>query len=132
MQILKDSFAEKAVENYKQGFSCSESIVKMAADLGLVHKDLINTATAFSGGMSSGCLCGAIAGAQMVIGSLHGRDKTGLAREKSKQFVEEFCAHHKVTCCRALIKNLEFSSPERKERCTGLVEDCADILKKLI
>ncbi len=57
---------EKAVNFYKQGYSCSESIILASIDEGLCDKNLLSVATAFSGGMSSGCLCGAVAGAQMV------------------------------------------------------------------
>ena len=62
--MLKD----KAAQYYKQGYSCSESVVMAAIDEGLCDKSLLACATPFSGGMSSGCLCGAVAGAQLVIG----------------------------------------------------------------
>ncbi len=53
---------EKAVNYYKQGYSCSESIIHAAMDKGFCSQTLLAVATAFSGGMSSGCLCGAVAG----------------------------------------------------------------------
>ena len=58
---------EKAIENYKNGYSCSESVVKAAIDSRLCDESLLACATPFSAGMSSGCLCGAVAGAQLVL-----------------------------------------------------------------
>ena len=79
-----------SIENFKGGLSCSEAVVKACYDLGLVDDSLINIATSFSGGMQSGCICGAIAGAQMVIGFLHGRNKDYSAKEKAKLFIQKF------------------------------------------
>lgn len=125
---------EKAVENYKQGFSCSESIVKAAIDEGFCDKSLLSCATSFSAGMSSGCACGAVTGAQMVLGYNFGRDNLKgnpvSAREKAKCFVDEFKKRNKVTCCRALTAGLEGAA--RKEHCTKLVADSAEILENLI
>lgn len=127
---------EKAVNYYKQGYSCSESVVQAAIDEGLCDKNLLAVATAFSGGMSSGCLCGAVAGAQMVLGANFGKgnlknnDET--ARAKAKEFIEEFKKKRKATCCKVLTAGFEFSSPERKQNCSQLVEECAEILGNTI
>lgn len=123
---------EKAVDYYKQGYSCSESIVLAAIDEGLCDKSILPVATAFSGGMSSGCLCGAVAGAQMVIGANFGKQNLNLneesARVKAKEFIEEFKKKRKATCCRVLSSGYDFGSPERKQNCTNIVADCAEIL----
>lgn len=127
---------EKAINYYKQGYSCSESVIHAAIDEGLCDKNLLAVATAFSGGMSSGCLCGAVAGAQMVLGANFGKgnlknnDET--ARAKAKEFMEEFKEKRKATCCKVLTAGLEFGSPERKQNCASLVEECAEILENLV
>lgn len=126
----------KAVDYYKQGFSCSESIIQAAIDEGLCDKSLLSVATAFSGGMSSGCLCGAVAGVQIVLGANYGKQNSKNNEESSramaKEFIEEFKKSRKATCCRVLTAGLEFGSPERKQNCTHLVEECAVILEKLL
>jgi len=127
---------EKAVTYYKQGFSCSESVVHAAIDKGLCDKNLLSVATAFSGGMSAGCLCGAVAGAQMILGANFGKgnpsgnDET--ARAKAKEFIEKFKATRKATCCKVLSAGYDFSSPERKQNCAVIVEECAQILEDLM
>lgn len=125
----------KAVEYYKQGYSCSESVVLAAIDAGICDKNLLAVATSFSGGMSSGCLCGAVAGAQMVIGANFGKQnmhqKDDTAREKAREFIEEFKKKRKATCCKVLSSGFEFHSPERKQNCASLVEECAKILEDI-
>ena len=125
---------QKAVEFYKTGYSCSESIVMAAIEAGLCDEVLLSCATPFSAGMSSGCLCGAIAGAQMVIGYNFGKgNKLGnpvCAREKSALLVEEFKKRNHVTCCKALTAGLE--GAQRKEHCSKMVADAAEILEELV
>ena len=124
----------KAAEYFNQGYSCCESIVKEAIEKGLVPEELLPVATSFSGGMGSGCLCGAIAGSQIVLGWLYGREnKNGNeACAKAKQFIEEFKKSHRATCCRALTAGMDMASPERKAHCTNMVNDCSKILAEMI
>ena len=126
----------KAAEYFNNGYSCSESMIKWAIDEGLVSEDLLAVATPFSGGMGAGCLCGAIAGAQMIIGAQFGRDnKAGndnIARIKAKELIQKFLETHKATCCRVLTKGLDMGSPERKAHCTNMVDDCENIIKELL
>ncbi len=126
---------EKALENFKNGYSCSESIVKAAIEEGLCDENLFSCATPFSGGMGSGCLCGAISGAQIVIGYLYGKNNKfnnpALAREKAKLLIEKFKEKHKATCCRVLSKDFDFHSPERRKHCENMVETAAILLEEL-
>lgn len=124
----------KAVEYFKNGYSCSESIIKTAIEQGLCPKELMPVATSFSGGMSSGCLCGTVAAAQLIAGYHFGVENTSgnqvCAREKAKQIVEEFKARNKVTCCRVLCGGLEGAA--KKERCSKYVTDICEILEETI
>ena len=125
----------KASEYFNNGYSCSESMIKWAMDEGLVSEELLPVATSFSGGMGGGCLCGAIVGAQMIIGSQFGRDNKygneNIARAKAKELVQKFMETHKATCCRVLTRGLEMGSPERKAHCTNMVEHCQKLVEEL-
>ena len=125
---------EKAIEYYKNGYSCSESVVKACIDEGLCDESLLPCATTFSAGMSSGCACGTVTGSQLVLGYLFGRNnKFGnnvTAREKAAALIEEFKKRNKVTCCKVLCSGLEGSA--RKEHCTKLVADASEILEELV
>ena len=54
-----------------------------AIEKGLVPEELLSAATSFSGGMGSGCLCGAIAGSQIVLGYVLGRSNARAAARPS-------------------------------------------------
>ena len=104
--MLKD----KAAQYYNSGFSCSESIIKACIDEGLCPEEFLPLATSFSAGMSSGCLCGAVAASQMVSGYHFGRDnKFGnsvIAREKAAEFVKAF-KERKLPAARFYHQNLK-------------------------
>jgi C_GCAxxG_C_C family probable redox protein len=124
-----------AIEYFNNGFSCSESLIKWAIDEGLVSDDLLPVATSFSGGMGVRCLCGAVAGAEMVIGAMYGRSATSdgkLARKLAKEFFEKFAEKYKVACCKVLSAKYEFASPERKQHCSLMVYDICEILEKIL
>ncbi len=125
---------EKALEYFMNGYSCSECIVKACIEAGICEEALLPCATTFCAGMSSGCVCGSIAGSQMVLGYVFGRNnKFGnniSAREKAAEFIEEFKKRNKVTCCRVLCSGLDGSA--KKEHCAKLVSDSAEILSELL
>ena len=126
-------FTDLAPNYFLQGFSCSEAIARSAVDMGLATEEFISIATSFSGGMGSGCLCGAVAGSQMVLGLLHGKYKDNTARALAKEFYQKITSIHKVTCCKVLTKDFkDFHSPERKAHCANMVADCARILDEML
>jgi len=130
---MDKNFSKLAPKYFMEGYSCSESIAKAAVDLKLTDEDFISIATSFSGGMSSKCLCGAVAGSQMVIGLLHGKTKDNTARSLAKEFFEKFTAKHKVACCKVLsAKFSDFHSLERKQHCQNLVFECSLILDEIL
>lgn len=130
---MDNKIKEIAIDNFlNKGYSCSESVVEAAIEAGYVPRELLGVATSFSGGMGSGCLCGAIAGSQIVIGYLHGKNKTNTARVLAKNFIEEFKKSHRATCCRVLTAGFDFHSPERKKHCVNMVACCAEILEDIL
>ena len=130
---MEKKFIDLAPNYFKEGYSCSEAIAKAAVELGLADDSFISIATSFSGGMSSRCLCGAVAGSQMVLGLLHGKNKDNTARNFAKEFYERFTSIHKVACCKVLSAGFkDFHSPERKNHCTNMVADCAKILDSML
>lgn len=120
----------------QKGYSCAESIMQGAIDKGIVPKELLPVSTSFSGGMGSGCLCGAIGASQMIIGYLYGRENSYgnevLARVKAKEFIDEFKKNHKATCCRVLTAGMDMASQDRKAHCANMVDECSKILNEII
>ena len=125
---------DNAIKYFKSGYSCSEAVVQSAIDKGYAPKELLSVATSFSGGMGVRCLCGAVAGSQMVIGSMYGKnaERDGKkARALAKEFNETFAQKYKVNCCKVLSAGFDFHSPERKQHCSGMVSDCVVILEDI-
>ena len=127
-------FTLKAHEYFKEGYSCSESMVMEGIDKGFCRPELLPVATTFSAGMSSGCVCGAIAGAQIVLGAMYGRsnakENSQIAREKARELVSSFKDKYKFTCCKVLCKGLE--GAEKKAHCTEMVKYCSDLLESMV
>lgn len=125
---------EKALEYFKNNYSCSESIIKACIDEGLCPSEILPCASTFSSGMSSGCVCGTVAASQIVLGYHFGRENRFgnevSAREKAAQMVEAFKNKNKLTCCRVLSAGLAGS--EKKAHCAKFVADACDILEELI
>ncbi len=129
MSSLKD----KAIDYFMNGYSCSESIVQAAIDDGLCDKSLLPVATSFSGGMSSGCVCGALAAAQIISGYNFGRNNSKnnpvQARENAKALVESFKERNKATCCKILSGGRQ--GMERKIHCQKMVGDACELVENM-
>ena len=135
------NFKENAVNLFQQGYSCSEAVVRAAHQSGLIDENidinLLNkAASAFSGGMGNGCLCGAVAGAQMIIGVILGRkDINGSPKDvklAAKKLIDDFKEKRKTTCCKALSAKSDFNSPERRQNCVNIVSDAAQVLESIV
>lgn len=151
MYVIKEGFSltkddikrvrETAENYYRNGdFFCSEAIVKTLKDefMPELSDDVVKFASGFPVGIGrSGCTCGALAGAVMVIGMMFGRseakgkevDKT---LELSKELHDKFREMNRVTCCRILTKGLTMGSPEHKDQCVRFTGDMAEEAVKII
>ena len=116
----------RAINYFKNGHFCSQAVIKTAIEEGLCPETFYSASTAFSGGMSSGCICGTLAAAQMIAGFCFPES----AREISASIVEEFKKRNKVTCCRMLSAGLEGKA--KKEHCSKYVSDVCEILNDLL
>ena len=100
------SMKENAIKYFKSGYSCSESIVKAVSEAGLCSAELLPIATSFSGGMSSGCVCGTLAAAQLINGYNFGRENTKgnepVALQNSARIVADFKKSYNGTGCSIL------------------------------
>ncbi len=123
---------KNALNYFYNGYFCSEAVIKSAADKNICNEDLLSCATAFAGGMSSGCLCGAVAAAQMIIGQHFGSENNAAVcvRKKAEELVQRFKERNKVTCCKILSGGLQ--GIQRKERCSKYVSDVCEILEDLL
>ncbi|MFA6989668.1 MAG: C-GCAxxG-C-C family (seleno)protein [Candidatus Gastranaerophilaceae bacterium] len=129
----------KAKELFLQGYSCSEAVLRAAYLEGLFESksidELNKVISMFAGGMLSGCICGAVVGAQASLGMIYGRKELNNSDEHKKiaqKYIENFKKIRNVTCCKALSSKYDFHSPERRENCVGIISDAVKILQNMV
>ncbi len=146
---MKESLIEEAVKRHQNGFSCAQAILATyGPELGLERETALKVAGGFGSGMGRMAgTCGAVTGAFMVIGLLHGMTKADDQKQKElsygvvRRFAERFRRRHGSLECRELM-GVDVSKPEglaearRKNifrtACTGYVRDAAEILEELM
>lgn len=131
------SLRHTAESLYREGrLLCSEAIVYTFNEaLGRPYApEIVKLASGFPVGMgglgSGGCTCGALAGGVMVLGMVYGRCDPGseapLILEKAKELHDWFREQKGSTCCRVLIRGLEFGSAEHIKQCVSFTGDVAE------
>ena len=102
--------ADKAVEYYGNNFNCSQGVfTAFATELGIDEKLALRLATNFGGGERKGELCGAVAGALMVLGLRCGHcdsdDLEGKAKAYriAEEYMNRFISRNGSVICRELL-----------------------------
>ncbi len=86
--------------------------------------EITHMATGFGGGSGSGCICGAVVGATMVMGLAITNDKKRLGA-LTKEMHKWFTATYGATCCRVI-------TGERKGICASLTGKVAGKAAELL
>lgn len=127
----------KAEEMYSGGqFLCSEAVFLVANEfLGRPVPDAcVRLASGFPVGMGmAGCSCGALTGGVMALGLKYGRTEAKTATpgmfEAAKELHDRFLERRGAVCCRTLIGQFIFASPEHIRQCTTITgEVAADVI----
>jgi C_GCAxxG_C_C family probable redox protein len=136
---------DRAVECFNNGFDCSQAILSVFGE-GLIDKE---TALKISCGLAVGVArtnrtCGAVSGAYLVIGLMHGRCRVEDAESKERTFemIREFDRRFaerngSLNCFELLGVDLctgdkELAKRQVKRICPGLVRDAAEILEGML
>ena len=128
---------QQAAEMYRSGrFLCSEAVFWVVNEsLGLpLPQETVRVASGFPVGMGAipdgGCTCGALSGGIMALGLKYGRSAPGEEApevlSKAKELHDWFKETHRGTCCRVLIRKLEFGSPEHIDQCVRLTGEVTE------
>ncbi len=121
--------AKESAEGYfKRGeFFCSEAVLHSINELlgRPMPQEITKLASAFPIGIGkSMCLCGAISGGAMALGLAYGRSHGEPMNSRmfpvAAALHDHVKAHYGSTCCRVLIKDFDFSSPERRAHCAKI------------
>ncbi len=139
---------DEALRNFRAGFNCSQAVLSgFSRELGLPLETGHRLSQAFGGGLArTGQLCGAVAGALMVLGLEYGKRKAkdDAARDKtyalSREFMRRFKSRHGSLGCRVLLGH-DLGTPRgaaaikrknlHKTRCEKFVKDAVEIIERL-
>lgn len=126
---------EKALENHKKGYNCSQSVACAFCDkVGIEEKVMFQMMEAF--GLGGGDMCGtcvAVAGAAAIIGMVNSTGKLDAPDSKQKTYQcakalnERFRQMNGSTICRE-IKGIETGNVLRS--CNGCIEDAARLVSE--
>ncbi len=148
---------KRARKNYSLGYNCAESVFEAAlelADTGL-SKDAIRLATGLGGGIGIfGGTCGAITGAVLAVGAVHGRRSLPQGSDRKDSLIKaidqvygksgiyrifnqipyRMKSKYGVTLCAELTKEWhdDWHSRDKALFCRELITDAARIAAELI
>ena len=141
---------ETAMNYFKDGYNCSQSVVLAFADLLPIDKsNLMKISCSFGGGVGRlREVCGSVSGMAMVLGLLYGFDnnETGDVKKEHYERIQEvarsFEEKNGSIVCRELLnlsQKHDDPAPEartseyyKKRPCVELVGDAAEILEEYI
>ena len=139
-----------AIDYFKQGYNCSQSVVLAFKDLvNINEKTLAKLASPFGGGMSRlREVCGAVSGINIIIGLLYGYDtnETGEVKAELYSRVQELAKtfeekNGSIVCRELMHLDVKHDSPiptprtndfYTKRPCLELIGYVAEILEEYI
>ena len=143
---MNEERIEKAVELFKEGFNCSQSVVAAFADqYGFTREQALRMSASFGGGIgrmreTCGAACGLFMLAGLETGATTGADSNGKAANYAlvQELAEEFKKRNGALKCADLLglskKEPVVSTPEArttqyyaKRPCVKMVEEAARI-----
>ena len=141
---------EAAMDNFRKGYNCSQSIVLAFEDMLPVDKTLLlKMASSFGGGMGRlREVCGSVSGMFMTAGLLYGYDgpETGDVKAdhyaRIQELAHRFEEKHGTIICREMLGiNVRHDEPVpeartkeyyRKRPCAEIIGDAAEILDQYL
>lgn len=134
-QDLTIEARNKAGEYFKQGYNCAEAIFLTYREILApeVDQNLMRMVTGFGGGLGhAGCMCGALAVSNMMLGLIKGRTNNNEEERLNcyalaKNFHDKFEEKFGNTCCRVLNPH-PFDTPEHLKNCLKITGNTAKLL----
>jgi C_GCAxxG_C_C family probable redox protein len=147
--LLVDERIHLALDRFRRGFHCSQSVLAAYADDDAFSEDVaLRMGAALAGGSTVGGECGAIAAGYLVLGLRYARpipvfgdvEKEGELFDRIRRLVGEFKKRHGAITCRELL-GVDVFTPgglaegRRRglfaERCPRYIRDAITILESL-
>lgn len=128
----------RAGDNFRKGYNCAESVFLAFRELTAPELDpgLVKMFTGLGGGFGhAGCVCGALAAAEMIIGYFKGRTSHEQDREPgynaAQEFHNLFDERFSGTCCRVLNPH-PYDTPEHLKNCIKITGNTGKLLMEYL
>lgn len=148
-QELSKVVSDYAIENYKNGLNCAESVFEalMRAGVLKVDKDVLGMCTGFGGGIGLyGATCGALSAAVLANGAAFGRkdpyavDAAVRGSEIAEKYyrrynnlVREFVERNGCTSCEGISAQYDdWEGKERRKYCLKMIGATAELAYKYL
>ncbi len=139
---------EQSADYFKRGFNCSQAVfTTFATEIGMSEEVALKVATQFGGGARKGEMCGAVAGALMVLGLKYGHCHENAPDEKKRayriaeEYMNRFIEKQGTVVCRELL-GYDVSKPEDMEKiaklnlfqvtCPKMIQCATEILEEML
>ena len=142
------TYAERAEQNFRDGYNCAQAVLLAFSDLTKLDTDTaLRISSSFGGGMGRlREVCGAVSGMMTVLGLLYGYSEAGndAVKKAHYQNVQALAGAFREQCgsiiCREILKNPPSDpnptprTPEfyRTRPCARMVATAAGILDRFI
>ena len=136
-----------AVGAYNSGFNCAQAVLSaFCDDYGLDKDTAMQLSSAMGGGFRVGEICGAAAGAGVVIGLKYGQHRSGdaeakqLCYDKTIEYMNAFKAVNGALACRNLLERDISDKKEYEElklsgvfksKCSVIISNAVRLLEEL-
>ncbi|WP_373498830.1 C-GCAxxG-C-C family (seleno)protein [Desulfococcus sp.] len=140
-EVLIGRLRERAGNLYlTRQLLCAEAVMvslNHGLDGGLSESQAVAVAAPFCAAMGeSGCLCGALSGAELACGLFLGKERPYRhrreIRDSAKALHDAFKAAHGATCCRVLTRSVRHEKEAHFRHCAGLTADAAELAARMI
>ncbi len=122
---VAEQVAIEAEGHYRSGkMHCAEAVVKALKDRFApgTGDEIVHLASGFGGGSGSGCICGAVAGATLVMGLILQGDRKRTA-QLTRELHHWFKAEYGATCCKLITTKGKSGCPLLTGRVAGKVAE---------
>jgi len=144
----KTNRKEKALQCFSEDLHCSQSVLAaFSEECAITEEQAFRLGSCFGSGMRRGNVCGACAGALMVLGLVHGETRPGDAEGRRRTnmlndlMMDRFCEANGSCLCNDLL-GCDIRTPEGKqyarnnhlftEFCPKMVASAVDILEDIL
>ena len=124
---------QKALENFKSGMNCAQSIVCAYSDLfNLDEATAFKIAEGFGGGMGTGSVCGALTGVFTLLGLLNSSGSTqNITKAQTIKLVQSAWKQFEELNGSTLCEVLKGRTGNPPVPCSKCIEDACSIFEKL-